>query len=146
MEESLEQKKRRLFGRQYLNEYQDIIKKIINNDFEILSIVETDKIIEKERQLKLIFSKKILFENKEELKSIVSENISTDNNIYVFTTLSRDCGAILINNINSFNFDFHFADDPSGILSLISSDIKNKILLDFYEEDKLFYIEIEHYQ
>lgn|SRR5690606_5305130 len=146
MEESLEQKKRRLFGRQYLNEYQDIIKKIINNDFEILSIVETDKIIEKERQLKLIFSKRILFENKEELKSIVLENIKTDNNIYVFTTLSRDCGAILIDNINSFNFDFHFADDPSGILSLISSDIKNKILLDFYEEDKLFYIEIEHYQ
>jgi len=146
MEESLEQKKRRLFGRQYLNEYQDIIKKIINNDFEILSIVETDKIIEKERQLKLIFSKKILFKNKEELKSVVLENISTDNNIYVFTTLSRDCGAVLIDSINSFNFNFNFMDDHSGIISLISSDVKNKILLDFYEEDGLLYLEIESYQ
>lgn len=146
MEESLEQKKRRLFGRQYLIEYQDIIKKIVNNNFEILSIVETDKIIEKERQLKLIFSKKILFKNKEELKSVVLENISTDNNIYVFTTLSRDCGAVLIDSINSFNFNFNFMDDHSGIISLISSDVKNKILLDFYEEDGLLYLEIESYQ
>lgn len=146
MKETLEQKKRRLFGKQYLDEYKKIIEKITNNDFEILSIVETDEIIKNELKLKLVFSKKILFKDKEELKSIIFEHISVDNSIYVFTSLSRDCGAILINNINSFNFDFNFSDDLSGIISLISSDIRNKILLDFYEEDNLFYIEIEHYQ
>lgn len=146
MEESLEQKKRRLYGKQYLAEYEENIKKITNNYFEILSIVDTDKLIEKESKLKLIFSKKILFNDKEELKRIIFNNFSTNDNVYIFTSLSRDCGAVLIDSINSFNFNFNFIDDHSSIISLIRSDVKNKILLDFYEEDGLEYIEIESYQ
>ena len=144
MEESLEQKKRRLFGKQYLSEYQEVINKITKNDFKILSIVETDKLIEKESKLKLRFSKKILFNDKEELKSIIFNNFNTNDSVYIFTSLSRDCGAVLIDSIIYFNFNF--MDDHSGIISLISSDVKNKILLDFYEEDGLQYLEIESYQ
>lgn len=146
MEESLEQKKRRLFGKQYLSEYQEVINKITKNDFKILSIVETDKLIEKVSKLKLRFSKKILFNDKEELKSIIFNNFNTNDSVYIFTSLSRDCGAVLIDSIIYFNFNFNFMDDHSGIISLISSDIKNKILLDFYEEDGLQYLEIESYQ
>ena len=144
MEESLEQKKRRLFGKQYLSEYQEVINKITKNDFKILSIVETDKLIEKVSKLKLRFSKKILFNDKEELKSIIFNNFNTNDSVYIFTSLSRDCGAVLIDSIIYFNFNF--MDDHSGIISLISSDVKNKILLDFYEEDGLQYLEIESYQ
>ena len=144
MEESLEQKKRRLFGKQYLSEYQEVINKMTKNDFKILSIVETDKLIEKESKLKLRFSKKILFNDKEELKSIIFNNFNTNDSVYIFTSLSRDCGAVLIDSIIYFNFNF--MDDHSGIISLISSDVKNKILLDFYEEDGLQYLEIESYQ
>ena len=146
MEESLEQKKRRLFGKQYLSEYQEVINKITKNDFKILSIVETDKLIEKESKLKLRFSKKILFNDKEELKSIIFNNFNTNDSVYIFTSLSRDCGAVLIDSIIYFNFNFNFMDDHSGIITLISSDVKNKILLDFYEEDGLQYLEIESYQ
>lgn len=146
MEESLEQKKRRLFGKQYLSEYQEVINKITKNNFKILSIVETDKLIEKESKLKLGFSKKILFNDKEELKSIIFNNFNTNDSVYIFTSLSRDCGAVLIDSIIYFNFNFNFMDDHSGIISLISSDVKNKILLDFYEEDGLLYLEIESYQ
>ena len=146
MEESLEQKKRRLFGKQYLSEYQEVINKITKNDFKILSIVETDKLIEKVSKLKLRFSKKILFNDKEELKSIIFNNFNTNDSVYIFTSLSRDCGAVLIDSIIYFNFNFNFMDDHSGIISLISSDVKNKILLDFYEEDGLQYLEIEYYQ
>nr|DAW61605.1 MAG TPA: hypothetical protein [Caudoviricetes sp.] len=146
MEESLEQKKRRLFGKQYLSEYQEVINKITKNDFKILSIVETDKLIEKVSKLKLRFSKKILFNDKEELKSIIFNNFNTNDSVYIFTSLSRDCGAVLIDSIIYFNFNFNFMDDHSGIISLISSDVKNKILLDFYEEDGLQYLEIESYQ
>ena len=144
MEESLEQKKRRLFGKQYLSEYQEVINIMTKNDFKILSIVETDKLIEKESKLKLRFSKKILFNDKEELKSIIFNNFNTNDSVYIFTSLSRDCGAVLIDSIIYFNFNF--MDDHSGIISLISSDVKNKILLDFYEEDGLQYLEIESYQ
>ena len=120
--------------------------KLDKNNFKILSIVETDKLIEKESKLKLRFSKKILFNDKEELKSIIFNNFNTNDSVYIFTSLSRDCGAVLIDSIIYFNFNFNFMDDHSGIISLISSDVKNKILLDFYEEDGLQYLEIESYQ
>ena len=125
---------------------QEVINKITKNNFKILSIVETDKLIEKESKLKLRFSKKILFNDKEELKSIIFNNFNTNDSVYIFTSLSRDCGAVLIDSIIYFNFNFNFMDDHSGIISLISSDVKNKILLDFYEEDGLQYLEIESYQ
>lgn len=96
--------------------------------------------------MKLRFSKKILFNDKEELKSIIFNNFNTNDSVYIFTSLSRDCGAVLIDSIIYFNFNFNFMDDHSGIITLISSDVKNKILLDFYEEDGLQYLEIESYQ
>lgn len=149
MEESLEQKKRRLFGTQYLNEYKKVIKKLTKSniqDNKILSILETDKINENGLKLKIKFSKKVLFKDKEELKNIAFEIFKTDENVYLFTSLSMDCGVIMIKSITSFNFDFDFMDDSSGIISLIDLNVKNKILLDFYEEDKLQYLEIELYQ
>jgi hypothetical protein len=149
MEESLEQKKRRLFGKQYLNEYKNVINKITKSntqDYKILSILETDKIAENGLKLKLKFSKKVLFKDKEELKNVVFEIFKSDENVYLYTSLSMDCGAIMIKSITSFNFDFDFMDDYSGILSLIDVNAKNKILLDFYEEDKIQYMEIELYQ
>lgn len=146
MQESLEQKKRRLFGKIYLEEYRSIIESITNNSFRILSILETDELIENESKLKLIFSKKIPFDNKDELKEIILNYLDTNGRIYIFTSLSKDCGAVQITSISFFNFNFNFMDDPSGIISLISSDIKHKILLDFYEEDGLQYLEVEYYQ
>lgn len=149
MIESLEQKKRRLFGNQYSDEYRVIINKITisnSNNFKILSIPETDNLIDDIANLKLKSSVKLLFNEKLLLKKNVLEKLNTVCGIYLFTSLSKDCGAVLIDSINLFNFNFNFTDDDSGIISIVASNLKDKILLDFYEEDGTEYIEIEHFQ
>jgi len=47
--------------------------------------------------------------------------------------------------LNEFNFNFNYNDDTSGIIILISTSGEKKIILDFYEEAKKKYIEIEFY-
>ena len=143
--ETIEQKKRRLFGKQdlpvYLGELCKILKKDIDKSM-ILSIVETDNIREKNQAKKLSNSSKILFKNKEKLKSIIYEK---EYPYYVFTSYSRDCGTLLINSLDEFNFEFSFSDITSGIITLTRKDLQKEIILDFYEEDKLQYIDIEIY-
>lgn len=146
MEETIEQKKRRLFGRQYLEEYLESIHKItIIKNPKILSIVETDRINNNQNKLNNSFSIKLLFDNKSELKNIILKQFKSKDNVYLFVPLSKDCGAIEMNSIINFNFNFDFTDEPSGIISIISKNLKEKILLDFYEEQEVKYIEFEYY-
>ncbi|MHC5310906.1 hypothetical protein ACYSNM_12750 [Myroides sp. LJL116] len=148
MVENLEQKKRRLYGRKYFNEYMDVIKRITllnENEVRVLSIVETDDIIEKERELQLKSSIKVFFKDKDVLRKFTLDKFRTEDCIYLFTNFSQDCGALAMDSINSFNFQFDFNDDPSGIIKLINSSLEDKILLDFYEEQGLKYIEVEYY-
>lgn len=148
MYETIEQKKRRLFGKQYLSDYLSVIEKITHckkENIRLLPIVETDKIIEKESSLKLVYSTKMMFDDKTELKRIIAEKIESEDGFYLFTSLSRDCGVVVIDSLEDFNFDFNFMDDHSGIVSLVSSNLKEKILLDFYEEEGEKFIEVEYY-
>lgn len=148
MIETIEQKKRRLFGKQYLEKYLKIINKItIIKNPKILSIVETDRISNNQNKLNLdvFFCTKLLFDNKSDLKNTMLKYFKSKENIYLFIPLSEDCGAVEIDSINSFNFNFKFTDEPSGIISIISKNSKEKILLDFYEEEKIRYIEFEYY-
>jgi hypothetical protein len=146
--ETLEQRKRRLFGKQYLNDYLSVLNKLslikIENK-DLLSIVETDKIIDKASSLLLSNSLKIEFSNKDELKKEILNIFNYQDRVYLFTSLSKDCGTVDINLLNEFNFNFNYNDDISGIIILISTLRKKKILLDFYEEDEKKYIEIEFY-
>ena len=52
MNETIEQKRRRLFGKQYLEEYKNIISKICRSDYDLLSIVDSDKIFNELKYLK----------------------------------------------------------------------------------------------
>ena len=146
--ETLEQRKRRLFGKQYLNDYLSVLNKLSLIKIEnknLLSIVETDMIIEKASSLLLSNSLKINFLNKDELKKEILNIFNYQDRVYLFTSLSKDCGTVDINMLNEFNFNFNYYDDTSGILILISTSGDKKIILDFYEEDKKKYLEIEFY-
>lgn len=148
MEETLEQKKRRLYGKKYLSDYLLIMQKITSN-IDVLcrkSIPETDSIIEKISFLSLKESFRIVFDDKNKLKNIVFNKIKQLESVYIFTSFSQDCGVIQIPSLKNFNFDFEFSDDLSGIISLVTLDLKSKILLDFYKEDNNEIIEIEIYE
>lgn len=145
--ETFEQKKRRLFGKQFLINYYDILLKITKykneNNIKLLSIVETDNIISKIVNLERKRTEKIIFNNKFKLKNIIMEFFKDKSIIYLCTDISLDCGILVLNSINDFNFDFRFEDEPTGVITLINSNSNLKILLDFYEENHNQFIEIE---
>jgi hypothetical protein len=147
--ETLEQKKRRLFGKKYLISYLQELNKIIVNKVsqsDLLSIEETDEILKYKFSSNSTTSFKILFNNKEDFKKIINKYIEIDNNkYYVFTSYWFDCGALKINILSDFNFDFYFDDEHSGIISFIREDIMQKIILDYYEEGDCKFLDIEIY-
>jgi len=56
--------------------------------------------------------------------------------ILLFTDYSKYCGALQLNSLCDINWDFNFNDDPTGILVVLAKDLKNKLLLDYYENEK----------
>lgn len=147
--ETLEQKKRRLFGRfllpDYLKELNNLVKYKITA-LDLLSIEESDKILEASKKLEKRFFHKCTFGDKKELHSIISNIGTKDKNpYYLYTEYSNDCGMAKINTINDFNVNFSFYDEHSGLIILINENTTNKILLDFYKEEEDIFTEIEVY-
>ncbi|PWJ57016.1 hypothetical protein CLV98_109125 [Dyadobacter jejuensis] len=147
--ETTEQKRRRLFGKQdvplYLAELNKILK-IHIGPTDLLSIVETDEIRQQNLAKNLIFSTKILFDEKNKLKEIIKINEVLGVGYYVFTKYSRDCGTLLMNSFDNFDFDFPFDALLSGLITFTQEDLRKEIVLDFYEEDGVEYLEIEIYE
>lgn len=147
--ETDEQKKRRLYEKQdlplYLGELRKILKKEITASMlsSIINI-KTDKIRKQNQAKQTRYFSKIFFTDKDKLEKIVLQDLDEVNNkYYIFTSYSKDCGTILINSLRDFNFDFYFKDVPSGIVTLTREDLLKEIVLNFYEENKVQYLDIE---
>lgn len=148
--ETYEQKKRRLFGKKYLQTYLGELKSIlqINVDaVDLLSIVETDKLNEIDYSNYSKKSFNILFNEKDKLKEFIFNNCEQINKSYfIFTEYSLDCGTLKISKLQDFNFNFPFKSEHSGLISLIRDDLSEKIILDFSEENGVEYLEVEIYK
>ncbi|TKC12037.1 hypothetical protein FA048_00005 [Pedobacter polaris] len=146
--ESVNQKKRRIFGKKDFKDYLEELNKLakfpvtINH---IISIVETDKILESFNG-KRIYKERMEFKDKIKLQTIFS-NISRIvlDDFLLFTSYSKNCGAMHLKSINNFNHAFKFNDEHSGLISLINECLDVKIVMDFYEEQNEEYLELEIY-
>jgi hypothetical protein len=151
--ETLEQKKRRLFGKSYLPRYFAELSRLLKEDVHVqnlLSIVETDNFMNSVSYFKdeKPYSKNtIKFSDKTSLKKILSKEISDWNVPYMmYLSDSFDCGLLKISSLFCFNFDFSFYDEHAGIIIFTRTDGKEKILLDYYEENGEKYIAVEIYK
>lgn len=145
-QETYDQKKRRLFGKQFLSTYLSELNALVNfqvSEQNLLSIINSDEIkftgvlnseitvnfIEKEKFLeKIIQSVSIKYPGKE---------------FYLWTKYSAECGLLPLKTLSNFNTKFSFHSEHSGIIIIFS--LKSKILLDCYEEDDTQLIDIETY-
>lgn len=148
MEESLEQKKRRLFGKQYLKSYEDELKKVVTipiNSDGFLSIAETDNIRLQENDEKISF--RFEFSDKNSLSSIINKIYNYDREeCYLYIgSYSEDCGLYRLNSIKDFNVGFSLTEISSGIIIIYSIHKGCKILFDFYEEQGVERMEVEVY-
>lgn len=51
--------------------------------------------------------------------------------IYVWTPHTIDCGALLVDSLDAISFDFEFAINDDGVLSFMTSDLRDRLLVDF---------------
>lgn len=146
--ETLEQKKRRLYGKNNLDNYLKELNAITNIDVsqkDLLSIVESDKIVYDDDNSKF-YKAKILFNDKERLLLFIGDLLKIrDGKGFLSTTYSNDSGLLEINSLKDFNVNFRFDDEHSGLITIVLKDLSNKLLLDFYEENQELYLEIETY-
>ena len=68
----------------------------------------------------------------EKFKTFIEELFSrNDGEIYILTPRTKACGLFKVSSINSISFQFPFEINPEGILVFLTSDLKDKLLLDF---------------
>lgn len=64
--------------------------------------------------------------------------------IYIWIDHTNECGLYEIGSILEINFKFEYSKFPAGIMSFVTKDFSDKLLLDFFEESTgEKYIEIE---
>lgn len=150
MEETYEQKKRRLFGKQHLPKYLEILSRLLLREIhaqDLLSIVATDDFIRSTAcftDITPCYKKTIEFSDKTALKRILSEEVSDWEFPYtMYISGSLDCGLLVIPTLSWFNLDFSFDDDPGGITSFTRIDGEDHIVLDYYEEQGKYYLDIQ---
>ncbi|CAH1000896.1 hypothetical protein LEM8419_01939 [Neolewinella maritima] len=68
------------------------------------------------------------------------------NSIKVITSHSSDIGCAILPNMSHFKCNFDLSLDTFGIVSVMSEDIRNEILIDYeLVEDKRYLVEVEIY-
>lgn len=127
--------RRRLALRQYLTEVAHLSRVPISES-DLLSLDDTRQISDQTRVLstssKAVW--RMLFEH---LKSdeFVAFVRSLDElcrgQITLWTPRSRACGCILLPSLQDVRFDFNFDLIPEGILSVVTRNLQNRLLLDF---------------
>jgi len=146
--ETAEQRRKRIMGKQFLPRYIDSLNKIMLNEIsqdDLLSIVETDFFYSQiDYSKKAEFRKTILFSDRKNVEEILMEHFIDFNEKYIlWIEYANDCGALKLETLNYFNFEFPYNVSKNGIITLTRIDYKYKILLDFYDEDDIQYIDIE---
>lgn len=138
-------------GKQYLKDYLKELTTIFDvNSAEILilSLEETDYITEQTRSKlnrEILAKEVVLFNDKERLLSIYADKCHRllPNKIYVFTDYSKDCGVAVIDKLTRIKPTFSFDAEHGGLISILSEDLSNELILDFYEEKDEYFLEIE---
>ncbi|OMP74934.1 hypothetical protein BW716_32820 [[Flexibacter] sp. ATCC 35208] len=131
----------------YLKELEATFN-VNGNEITILSLEETDSIIEQsvDKTNNDIISKQIIpFDDKEDILRFYIDNCSRlqPNKVYVVTDYSKECGVAVLDSLIRLNPNFAFNAEHTGIISILSEDLSNKLILDFYEENDRFFLEIE---
>lgn len=153
MENRLQFLLRKNAGKRYLETYKDILSKlIVDGNYNIIGLEETDVISEKiiKNQItlqdnNLIWTDKhIPFVEKSKLKRIISGIQSRNNDIVYMSIKNSDlCGLVVLNRIDSFNVNFQYRDEPSGLIVFYDRSLINKLIVDFYEEDNEYFYDLE---
>jgi len=140
-------------GKRYMAEYLTELSKLItNNKFKILNLEDSDviskSIIDNHEKFlsKMDYweCSNVLFTQKEILKGIITKiQLVYSAPVYMSIGYSDMCGLVMTKRISFFNSDFEFNDEHSGLIVLYDKNAINKLVIDFYEEECMFYYDLQ---
>ena len=140
-------------GKRYMAEYLTELSKLItNNKFKILNLEDSDviskSIIDNHEKFlsKMDYweCSNVLFTQKEILKGIITKiQLVYSASVYMSIGYSDMCGLVMTKRISFFNSDFEFNDEHSGLIVLYDKNAINKLVIDFYEEECMFYYDLQ---
>jgi hypothetical protein len=115
---------------------------------DLLPVGQSNDILSRIRQLPKDDSHKftIPFDEKYSVRffAYIQQLYQTNpSSIYMWSDLSDVCGTCILNSITALNLEFSFDCSTEGIISFRTTDLKDKILFDFYEEDGQRWLDIE---
>ena len=150
MEETFDQKRRRLFGHLEMDAYLEVLRQIILLPIEqnnIISIPTSDYILTQKRIFISdfpYFRMTIRFDDREEqLLKIIDKFFTPDDAFYLWTKYTDRCGLYRLSSLSFLNLSFPW--DGIDLISLISTSFENEFVLDWYEEYKEHYLDISIY-
>ena len=150
--ETLQQKKRRLYGKKYLSKHIAELNALTNVKIEegdLLSIADTDLVslsIKEHFQpsQKKFYEATIPVLDKERFLLYIGGLIEQkDGKAYVSVEHSLDCGLVEIKSLEDFNVNFDWKEIPSELFSITLNDFSNRLLIDICIEEGECYLEIE---
>lgn len=140
-------------GKRYMAEYLTELSKLItNNKFKILNLEDSDviskSIIDNHEKFlsKMDYweCSNVLFTQKEILKGIITKiQLVYSAPVYMSIGYSDMCGLVMTKRISFFNSDFESNDEHSGLIVLYDKNAINKLVIDFYEEECMFYYDLQ---
>jgi hypothetical protein len=147
---SSENLRQKLNMKKYLNELAALVGRSVHADelgrpAEAAEIREaSQKFIAQDAQaFEILFSERRSDRFKEFVLRLHDANPSS---VYIWMPHTIVCGALLVPSLISVKFDFEFAINDDGILTFLTSDSEDRLLLDFSSspvEDQLMKVETQ---
>lgn len=132
---SSEKLRQKINIKKYLEELSMLTGRPVRAD-ELCSLEQTIALRESAKQLEEQPAQRhtILFADQSSKRSeIFANNLCRSNNcpVYIWTPRTISCGALLVPSICSVEFYFDFSINEEGILVFLTSDLKDRLLIDF---------------
>lgn len=124
-----------LHMKKYLDELSTLTGHQVQVD-ELESLERTKKLQECSKKFLTNIPKiyEILFSEmyEDRFKAFIDRlNVANPSSVYVWTPNTIDCGVLLVKSISAIKFDFDFSINEDGILAFSTSDLEDRLLLDF---------------
>jgi hypothetical protein len=115
---------------------------------DLMTLAETDALREKSKKIERLPVQKftIPFADRDgsAMKALVAALYARhQSRIYLWTELANICGGLWLGSILDFNFNFDFDVDSNGVFSLLSEDLRQKLVLDFGDLEGNQMLEVE---
>ena len=118
------------------------------DELDLVPVEQTRAILNQVRMLGETPSFKftIPFEEKntDKFKSYITQLQNANSaGVYIWINRTNDCGTSILRSLHDIKWDFEFTCTDHGIFELETTDLKDSILFDFFEENGENWLEIE---